>query len=101
MVKIDQSFIADIGPAESGSTIVSAVTHLAHALGFAVTAEGVETGRQNDVVIALGCEFAQGFLYGRPMSAADLVATVVDIDRVATVVDIDRVATVVDIDRTA
>jgi len=83
MVKIDQSFIADIGLAESGTTIVSAVTDLAHALGFAVTAEGVETGRQNDEVIALGCEFAQGFLYGRPMSAADLVATVVDIDRTA------------------
>jgi diguanylate cyclase (GGDEF)-like protein len=83
MVKIDQSFIADIGRAESGTTIVSAVTHLAHALGFAVTAEGVETDLQNDEVIALGCEYAQGFLYGRPMSAADLVATVVDIDRTA------------------
>ncbi|HEY5454052.1 MAG TPA: EAL domain-containing protein [Acidothermaceae bacterium] len=83
VVKIDQSFIADIGVAQSGSTIVSAVTHLAHALGFAVTAEGVETARQNDEVLALGCEYAQGFLYGRPMSAADFVATVVDIDRSA------------------
>ena len=43
MVKIDQSFIAGIGLAESGTTIVSAVTDLAHALGFTVTAEGVET----------------------------------------------------------
>jgi diguanylate cyclase (GGDEF)-like protein len=83
MVKIDQSFIADIGLAQSGATIVSAVTNLAHALGFSVTAEGVETARQNDEVSALGCEYAQGFLYGRPMSAADLVASVVDIDRSA------------------
>jgi diguanylate cyclase (GGDEF)-like protein len=82
IVKIDQSFIADIGLAKSGITIVSAVTHLAHALGFAVTAEGVETRLQSDEVISLGCEYAQGFLYGRPMSAADLVA-VVEIDRTA------------------
>jgi diguanylate cyclase (GGDEF)-like protein len=83
VVKIDQSFIADIGLEQSGVTIVSAVTHLAHALGFAVTAEGVETDRQSDEVLALGCEYAQGFLYGRPMSAADLVTSLVDIDRSA------------------
>jgi EAL domain-containing protein (putative c-di-GMP-specific phosphodiesterase class I) len=83
MVKIDQSFIADIGLDQGGATIVAAVTHLAHALGFTVTAEGVETARQNDEVVALGCEFAQGFLYGRPMSGVDFVATVVDVDRSA------------------
>jgi diguanylate cyclase (GGDEF)-like protein len=82
-VKIDQSFIADIGRIQTGATIVAAVTNLAHALGFSVTAEGVETARQNDEVVALGCEYAQGFLYGRPMCGADVVARLVDVDKSA------------------
>jgi len=83
VVKIDRSFIDDIGLAPSGATIVAAVTDLAHALGYAVTAEGVETARQNEEVVALGCDFAQGFLYGRPMSEVEFVARVLHVDRSA------------------
>jgi diguanylate cyclase (GGDEF)-like protein len=70
IVKIDQSFIADIGEAPTGGAIVAAVTNLAHVLGLQVTAEGVETQVQRDEVRAIGCEAAQGFFYARPMPAA-------------------------------
>jgi EAL domain-containing protein (putative c-di-GMP-specific phosphodiesterase class I) len=70
IVKIDQGFIADIGRASTGSAIVAAVTNLAHVLGFAVIAEGVETRNQRDEVSAMGCEFAQGYFYSRPVPAS-------------------------------
>lgn len=70
IVKIDQSFIADIDHARAGGAIVAAVTSLAHALEFTVTAEGVETQSQRDKVIATGCESAQGFFYAHPMPAS-------------------------------
>jgi EAL domain-containing protein (putative c-di-GMP-specific phosphodiesterase class I) len=69
IVKIDQSFIADIGKNLEASAIVAAVTELAHVLRLAVTAEGVETLIQRDQVSAIGCESAQGFYFARPMPA--------------------------------
>jgi diguanylate cyclase (GGDEF)-like protein len=70
VVKIDQSFIADIGRTTTGSDMVSAVTNLAHLVGLTVVAEGVETQQQRDAVRAAGCELAQGYLYARPMPAS-------------------------------
>jgi diguanylate cyclase (GGDEF)-like protein len=72
IVKIDQGFIADIGHAPEGSAIAAAVTNLAHVLGLSVTAEGVETRDQRDAVLAMECDFAQGFYFARPMPAAAL-----------------------------
>ena len=74
IVKIDQSFIADIGHCAADRAIVAAVTDLAHILGLTVTAEGVETRHQSDEVSAIGCENAQGFFYGRPMPAKEIGA---------------------------
>ncbi len=73
MVKIDQVFIADVCRSDDGRTMVEAINNLAHALGFAVIAEGVETQEQSEVLTAIGCEFAQGFLYGRAVPAADVL----------------------------
>ena len=72
IVKIDQSFIADIGGATTGAAIVAAVTNLAHVLDLTVTAEGVETQDQHDAVRDIGCESAQGYFYAKPMGAADI-----------------------------
>ncbi len=69
IVKIDQGFVADIGDAPTGGAILAAVTKLAHVLGLWVVAEGVETRRQRDEVVAIGCESAQGYFFSRPMSA--------------------------------
>jgi EAL domain-containing protein (putative c-di-GMP-specific phosphodiesterase class I) len=74
IVKIDQSFIADIGHSAADRAIVEAVTNLAHVLGLTVTAEGVETQRQCDEVSAIGCENAQGYFYARPMAPSAIDA---------------------------
>ena len=72
IVKIDQGFIADIGHAPAGPAIAAAVTNLAHVLDLTVTAEGVETQGQRDAVLAMECDFAQGYYYAKPMPASAL-----------------------------
>ena len=47
---------------------------MAHALGIQVIAEGVETAEQRDLLATVGCDFVQGYLYARPMRAADFDA---------------------------
>ena len=70
VLKIDQTFLAGIGLDPVDTDFLAAVTHLAHVLGVAVTAEGVETQSQRDEVVAVGCESAQGYFYAKPMPAA-------------------------------
>lgn len=65
-VKIDRSFVSRLGSSVPASAIVRAVIDLAHAHGHAVTAEGVETEEQADTLRTLGCDNAQGWLFGRP-----------------------------------
>lgn len=63
VVKIDQIFIAGLAQVDSpDTTIVGSVIDLAHALGFEVIAEGVETQEQLDALIELGCDLIQGFV---------------------------------------
>ncbi|MEO5709006.1 MAG: EAL domain-containing protein [Nocardioidaceae bacterium] len=69
ILKIDQSFVADIERASRGGAIVGAITTLAHVLDLLVVAEGVETPRQGEQVREMGADQAQGYLYARPMSA--------------------------------
>jgi len=71
-VKIDRGFVAEIGRDPASTAIVTAVTSLAHVLGLGVVAEGVETEQQRDEVVAIGCQFAQGFLYAPPLSGPEL-----------------------------
>lgn len=72
-LKIDRSFVHSMGSPESAK-IVSAVAGLGKSLGMPVTAEGVETKAEADALRALGCEHAQGFLFGKPLNAADTIA---------------------------
>ena len=65
-VKIDQSFVHDLATNSGARAIVSAVSHLARDLGMTVTAEGVETQEQLDILSIVGCTHAQGYLIGRP-----------------------------------
>jgi diguanylate cyclase (GGDEF)-like protein len=78
-VKVDRSFVSGLGdPDSSGSSddeaIVRAVMGMAQALNLSVVAEGVETEAQRDVLRGLGCTFAQGWLFGRPMLPDDASA---------------------------
>jgi EAL domain-containing protein (putative c-di-GMP-specific phosphodiesterase class I) len=72
VVKIDQTFVADLGRDNASHAIVSAVVDLAHALGLTVVAEGVETARQYGEVTTLGCDACQGYYFARPMPPAVL-----------------------------
>lgn len=71
-LKIDASFVQDLGTSDDARAIVDAVVKLAHALGLRVVAEGVETARQRDLLVQLGCDELQGFLFAKPMHAAQL-----------------------------
>jgi PAS domain S-box-containing protein len=71
-LKIDRSFVNSITTARESRKIVAAIVGLGHSLGLNTVAEGVETAEQVSILLWLDCEFAQGWLYGRPMSA-DLI----------------------------
>ena len=73
-VKLDKSFVESINTDGEGSPIARAVINMAHALGISVTAEGVETIEQARGLRVLGCERAQGFLFGRPVAATEFSA---------------------------
>ncbi len=67
-LKIDRSFVSRLSEKTQASTIVKATLDLAHNLGFNVVAEGVETQKQADRLTEWGCEFAQGYLYAKPLN---------------------------------
>jgi diguanylate cyclase (GGDEF)-like protein len=76
-VKIDRSFVQSIHRNSDCQAIVEASAMLARRLGITATAEGIETAEELEIVRALGCDQAQGFLLGRPTTreAADLIAS--------------------------
>lgn len=70
-LKIDRSFVADIGVSHSGSSLVNAILFMAHALGLSCVAEGVEHESQLNYLAANHCHEVQGYLLARPMPVAD------------------------------
>ncbi|WP_116654310.1 putative bifunctional diguanylate cyclase/phosphodiesterase [Pelagibacterium sediminicola] len=70
-IKIDRSFIEDVGSTDANFEIIKAVIALGRSLGMSTTAEGVETEAQLDAVRAHGCDEIQGFLFSRPLSERD------------------------------
>lgn len=75
ILKVDRSFIEQLGVRTESELIVSSVIGLAHALGLKVVAEGVETVRQLEILRSLGCDLAQGFLFSAPRPAEELAAS--------------------------
>jgi diguanylate cyclase (GGDEF)-like protein len=73
-LKIDRSFVTPLGSSTDGDTIVRTVIELAHCLGLSVTAEGVETEAQEDLLRGWSCDIVQGFLRSRPGPAAGATA---------------------------
>jgi EAL domain-containing protein (putative c-di-GMP-specific phosphodiesterase class I) len=68
-LKIDASFVRDLEQGAEARSIVEAVVRLAHALKLRVVAEGVETEAQAELLIQLGCDELQGYLFAKPMPA--------------------------------
>ncbi len=66
VVKIDRSFVDDIGRNDDGASMVAAIAQLAHAMGCQVVAEGVESPAQYESLASLGCDIAQGDGIGLP-----------------------------------
>ncbi|WP_052452523.1 EAL domain-containing protein [Noviherbaspirillum autotrophicum] len=66
-LKVDQSFIRDTAKDSISRTIAETIIVMAHKLGLKVIAEGVETAEQRDWLQRAGCDYAQGFLYARPL----------------------------------
>ena len=76
-LKVDRSFIMDIPQSEDDMAITSAVIAMAHQLNMGVVAEGVETDAQREFLLRHDCEYAQGYLFGKPMplqALRDLIA---------------------------
>ena len=69
-VKVDRSFVREMGIGRSGSAMVRSIVALAHTLGLSVVAEGVETEDQFAELRKVGCEYAQGFYLSKPVDAA-------------------------------
>jgi EAL domain-containing protein (putative c-di-GMP-specific phosphodiesterase class I) len=70
-IKIDQSFVRATGKNKQRPVILRSIIALAHDLGMDVVAEGAETEADAAELYQLGCEYAQGFAFGEPMTAAE------------------------------
>ncbi len=88
-LKIDRSFISKVEFVQSAA-IVQAITAMARALGLKVTAEGVETAAQHQVLRAMGCHYLQGYLFSPP-TTADAISRMIDQQREALVRNLEAV----------
>ena len=63
---MDRVFVRELGASGSGDAFVNGIITLAHALGVPVVAEGIEGPDERDALRRMGCDLAQGFLFGKP-----------------------------------
>ena len=75
-VKLDESLIREIDTSESTRTIVAALIHLIHGLGYQVVGEGVERQEQFEVLRAIGCDAVQGYVFAEALIESDFLAWV-------------------------
>jgi EAL domain-containing protein (putative c-di-GMP-specific phosphodiesterase class I) len=80
ILKMDREFIADIERDQRGAAIVSSVIDMGNRLGMDVVAEGVEDVGQMQVLQQMGCEYLQGWLFGRPVDLAELTQVLAGFD---------------------
>jgi diguanylate cyclase (GGDEF)-like protein/PAS domain S-box-containing protein len=71
-IKIDRSFIVDLPASDSQRVVVEAIVALSRAMHMAITVEGIERSEQADLLLQLGCQEGQGFLFARPMPFSEL-----------------------------
>jgi diguanylate cyclase (GGDEF)-like protein/PAS domain S-box-containing protein len=73
-LKIDKGFLRDLTYGSEDATIITSIIALARTFNMRVVAEGVETPEQQEFLTNMGCDSVQGFLFGRPTTAAELIA---------------------------
>ncbi len=71
ILKIDRSFVTDLGVSSTAQSLVAGMISLAHSIGKQVVVEGVETNDQLEILRSIGCDEIQGFLLGRPAALPD------------------------------
>jgi diguanylate cyclase (GGDEF)-like protein/PAS domain S-box-containing protein len=71
VLKIDRSFVEGIAVAKARLALVEVIIRIAKTLGLTVTAEGIESELQRELLISLGCEFGQGYLLERPVAVGE------------------------------
>ncbi len=74
-VKVDQLFARDMVRSKRAEALVRSIVAMIHAIGADVVVEGIETPQQLELLEAMGCRYAQGYLIGRPMPLAEVLAT--------------------------
>ena len=71
-LKIDRAFVSDLEESDEARSIAKSIIDMARALNMKVIAEGVETVGQSDLLVAMGCDEMQGFLFSMPITATEL-----------------------------
>jgi len=74
ILKIDKSFIDELGHSSQQYALVDGITHLADTLGLTVIAEGVEHEQQRELLVSMGCPLGQGYLFAKPVAAEEAQA---------------------------
>jgi len=77
-IKIDRSFVNDIGEDSSSNVIVEAIIALAKTLGYAIVAEGIETKEQEHFLRNIECDLGQGYLFSKPKKVEELIVEYTD-----------------------
>ncbi|MGZ3241165.1 MAG: EAL domain-containing protein, partial [Burkholderiaceae bacterium] len=72
VLKVDRAFTNKLGTSKRGDVFFKAIVSMAHALGMKVTAEGVETEYQLEILRSMSCDEVQGYLISRPIAAIDM-----------------------------
>jgi EAL domain-containing protein (putative c-di-GMP-specific phosphodiesterase class I) len=84
-IKVDRSFVHQIDSKDGTTLLAGAIISMAHSLGLAVVAEGVETLEQHQHLVELGCELLQGFRFSKPVALEHLSAAMLRIELAAVV----------------
>jgi EAL domain-containing protein (putative c-di-GMP-specific phosphodiesterase class I) len=71
-LKVDRSFVAELGTQAEATTIAHSIVTLGRALKLDVIAEGVETPEQAEMLLSMGCEYGQGYLYSKPLPPEEM-----------------------------
>jgi diguanylate cyclase (GGDEF)-like protein len=82
-LKIDKSFVAELGDEQGAGPLLASIISMAHGVGHTVVAEGVETRDQADFLATHGCDELQGYLFSRPVPAAEIAGLLIDIPAAA------------------
>lgn len=74
IINIDKSFVMNVTMGAQDQAICEAIVVMAHKIGMLVIAEGIETSEQYELMKSIGCDFAQGFLFSKPVNKDGIIS---------------------------